>query len=107
MLPVDVGQCREHLAEAYEYGPDPTGGVPAGVVPLHDWGCAMWSMIDFRDPAGAMWLNADGDCRPQGVTFTQWLVAAMDNELSPVWPDGVPAQNGSHRTNTPTARQDR
>ena len=28
VLPIDVGQWHEHIAEANEHGPDPTGGVP-------------------------------------------------------------------------------
>lgn len=97
VLPVDVGQWHEHIAEAYEHGPDPTGRVPAGVVPLYDWGCTMWSMIDFRDPDGAMWSNADGACWRQGVSLAQWLVAAMSGELSFAWPDGVPPESEWHR----------
>ncbi|MFD8755674.1 hypothetical protein ACFV0O_32560 [Kitasatospora sp. NPDC059577] len=90
VLPVDVGQWHEHLAESYEHGPDPTGGVPAGVVPLYDWGCTRWSMIDFRDPDGAMWACAEGVCRPQDISLSQWLVAGMNGELSFVWPDDEP-----------------
>ncbi|MEU9045637.1 MULTISPECIES: hypothetical protein [unclassified Kitasatospora] len=93
VLPVDVGQRDEHIAESYEDGPGPIGGVPAGVVPLYDWGCTMWSMIDFRDPDGAMWSNAEGDCRPQGVNLAQWLAAAMDGELRFAWPDAVPSDS--------------
>ncbi|MFJ8627873.1 hypothetical protein ACIRD3_34250 [Kitasatospora sp. NPDC093550] len=77
VLPVDVGQRDEHIAESYEHGPDPTGAV----VPLYDWGCAMWSLIDFRDPDGAMWSASDGDCRPLGIGLAQWLVAVMAGEL--------------------------
>ncbi|MFB8305913.1 hypothetical protein [Kitasatospora purpeofusca] len=106
VLPVDVGQWHEHIAEAYEHGPDPTGGVPAGVVPLYDWGCTMWSMIDFRDPDGAMWSNAEGDCWPQGVSLAQWLLAAMDGELRFAWPNGVPPENEWHRPDTAAERQE-
>ncbi|MEU4116538.1 hypothetical protein AB0F71_18855 [Kitasatospora sp. NPDC028055] len=50
VLSVDVGQCHEHITEAYAYGPDPTGGVPAGVVPLYDWAarCGRWSTSATR-----------------------------------------------------------
>jgi hypothetical protein len=41
-----------HLAEIYENGPDPTGRIPAGLVPIYDWGCTIWSLVDFRDPVG-------------------------------------------------------
>ncbi|MER7579672.1 hypothetical protein [Kitasatospora sp. NPDC097691] len=94
VLPVDVGQWHEHIAESYEHGPDPTGGVPAGVVPLYDWGCTRWSMIDFRDPDGAMWSAAEGDCRPQGIDLAKWLDAALTGELCFDWPDGRGASRG-------------
>ncbi|MFI6151568.1 hypothetical protein ACIBCA_02595 [Kitasatospora sp. NPDC051170] len=92
VLPIDVGQRLDHIAEAYEDGPDPTGGVPAGVVPLYDWGCTMWSLVDFRDPDGMMWSNAEGECWPQGVSLAQWLVAAMNGEVCFAWPDGVASE---------------
>ncbi|MEV7123002.1 SMI1/KNR4 family protein [Kitasatospora griseola] len=104
--PVDVGSWQEHIATPYENGPDPSGRIPAGVVPLYDWGCTMWSMIDFRDPDGAMWSNADGDCWRQGITFGQWLVAAMDGKLRFAWPDGVPPESEWHRPNAPAGQQE-
>ncbi|MFG2918855.1 hypothetical protein ACGF0D_38965 [Kitasatospora sp. NPDC048298] len=106
VLPVDVGQGHEHIAEAYEHGPDPTGRVPAGVVPLFDWGCTLWSMVDFRDVDGAMWSNAEGDCRQQGVTLAQWLVAAMNDGLSFAWSDGVPPEGERHRPTPPADRHE-
>ncbi|MEV1204449.1 hypothetical protein [Microbispora rosea] len=30
--------------------------VPPGLVWLHNWGTAMWSLVDCRDPAGPMWI---------------------------------------------------
>ncbi|WP_149038571.1 hypothetical protein [Kitasatospora sp. MBT63] len=80
--------------------------MPAGVVPLYDWGCTMWSMIDCRDPDGPMWSNADGDCWPQGVNLAQWLVAAMDGELRFAWPNGVPPESEWHRPNASAARRE-
>ncbi|MFD8218375.1 SMI1/KNR4 family protein [Streptomyces sp. NPDC059697] len=40
------------LAEIYQDGPDPSGQIPAGLVPVYDWGCTIWSLVDFRDPPG-------------------------------------------------------
>ncbi|MFF0205946.1 SMI1/KNR4 family protein [Streptomyces sp. NPDC005017] len=70
------------LAEIYRDGPDPSGRVPAGVVPLYDWGDTVWSMVDFRDPAGPMWCTHDGDCWPQGINLAQWLAEAMEGTLT-------------------------
>lgn len=71
-----------HLAEIYEDGPDPSGVIPAGLVPVYDWGCTIWSLVDFRDPAGPMWCTRQGECRPQGINFAQWLVGSMAGTLS-------------------------
>jgi hypothetical protein len=71
-----------HLAEIYEDGPDPTGRIPAGVVPIYDWGCTIWSLVDFRDPAGPMWCNHQGDFWPQGINLAQWLTETMAGALT-------------------------
>jgi len=87
-----------HLAEIYEDGPDPTGRIPAGLVPVYDWGCTIWSLVDFRDPAGPMWCNHQGERWPQGINLAQWLTETMvgaltiDNLL-----DSQPAPSGSDR----------
>ncbi|BAJ26218.1 MULTISPECIES: hypothetical protein [Kitasatospora] len=81
--PLGTGSGRELLTVPYEHGPDPTGTVPAGVVPLYDLGCTMWWMVDFRDPDGAMWYNAEGDCQPEGITLAQWLAGVLDGEPGP------------------------
>ncbi|MFE3450287.1 SMI1/KNR4 family protein [Nonomuraea sp. NPDC059194] len=48
--PADVVECHA----AWNAGPDPF--VPSGLVWLCDWGSAIWSLVDCRDPAGPMWL---------------------------------------------------
>lgn len=35
---------------AFNSGPEPNA--PAWLVRLLDWGCAIWSLVDCRDPAG-------------------------------------------------------
>jgi hypothetical protein len=71
-----------HLAEIYENGPDPTGRIPAGLVPIYDWGCTIWSLVDFRDPVGPMWCNHQGECWPQGINLAQWLTETMASPLT-------------------------
>ncbi len=63
----------EDIAELYEDGPDPSGRIPAGLVLLHDWGCTIWSLVDFRDPAGPMWCNHEGELWPQGISLAEWV----------------------------------
>ena len=72
------------LAELYESGPDPEGRIPAGVVPIYDWGCTGWSMVDFRDPTAPMWWNEDGEAWPQNQTLAQWFMQTIDGTWT--WP---------------------
>jgi hypothetical protein len=57
----------------------PNGSHPAGVVPILDWGCAVWSLVDFRDPSGPMWgWEPNASCLdhalfPQGIPLAVWL----------------------------------
>ncbi len=60
--------------------------VPAGLVWLCDWGSAIWSLTDCRDPAGPMWVwdpVAPGavpgaPLLPQHQTLAEWLTAWLD-----------------------------
>ncbi|WP_406000834.1 SMI1/KNR4 family protein [Streptomyces sp. NBC_00829] len=70
------------LAELYQEGPDPSGLIPAGLVPVYDWGCTIWSLVDFRDPVGPMWCNHEGEIWPQGINLAEWLVEAMAGRLT-------------------------
>ncbi|MER5905528.1 hypothetical protein ABT150_36495 [Streptomyces mirabilis] len=49
------------IDELYQDGPDPSGEIPAGRVLIYDWGCTIWSQVDFADPAGGMWCTHDGE----------------------------------------------
>ncbi|MFJ3642733.1 SMI1/KNR4 family protein [Streptomyces sp. NPDC090108] len=75
------GNFRD-IAELYEDGPDPSGHIPAGVVLIYDWGCTIWSLVDFRDPAGAMWCTHQGERWPQGITLAEWLAGALAGTLT-------------------------
>jgi hypothetical protein len=70
------------IAELYQDGPDPSGRVRAGLVLLYDWGCTIWSLVDFRDPAGAMWCNHQGELWLQGITLGEWLVGTSTGTLT-------------------------
>ena len=55
-------------------------GLPASVLPLCHWGCAIYSLIDCSDPEGLMWgwdpnLGPEGmeALFPQPLTLAQWL----------------------------------
>ncbi|MEU6198072.1 hypothetical protein [Streptomyces sp. NPDC047061] len=63
ILGVSGGSAQRNfadIAELYQDGPDPSGCIPAGLVLIYDWGCAIWSVVDFRDSAGVMWCNHQG-----------------------------------------------
>ncbi|WP_405829710.1 SMI1/KNR4 family protein [Streptomyces sp. NBC_01176] len=70
------------IAELYQDGPDPSGRIPAGLVLIYDWGCTIWSLVDFRDPAGAMWVNHEGEHWPQGMNLTEWLTGTLAGTLT-------------------------
>lgn len=69
------------IADLYREGPDPSGKVPAGVVLLHDWGCSMWSMVDFRDPSAPMWGVNNGDVFEEDMLLSGWLTAWLEGRL--------------------------
>ncbi|MET7737151.1 SMI1/KNR4 family protein [Streptomyces sp. NPDC005402] len=70
------------IAELYQDGPDPSGRIPAGLVLIYDWGCTIWSLVDFRDPEGVMWVNHEGECWPQGVNLAEWLTSTLAGTLT-------------------------
>jgi hypothetical protein len=39
-------------------------------------------LVDFRDPAGPMWCNHQGDFWPQGINLAQWLTETMAGALT-------------------------
>jgi len=42
----------------------------------------IWSLVDFRDPAGAMWCNHEGEHWPQGMNLTEWLTDTLAGTLT-------------------------
>ena len=76
------GGLNEDITDPYREGWDPAVvKVPKGLVPLCDWGCAMLSMVDFRDPAGPMWGIEEGELFREGMTLAGWLERYLDGSL--------------------------
>lgn len=69
------------IADIYQDGPDPSGRIPAGLVLLFDWGCAVWSLVDFRDPSGPMWSIDNGQLFRQDMDLGQWLTRSLNGTL--------------------------
>lgn len=73
------GDDGDIVSEYASFSSDPNHSHPAGVVPILDWGCAIWSLVDFRDPSGPMWgWDPNGSCLdhalfPQGIPLAVWL----------------------------------
>lgn len=104
ILGVRGGAPQGHFADLADLpreGPDPTGQVPAGLVLLYDWGCAIWSLADFRDPAAPIWAIDNGELFPEHLTLADWLGKALDGTLrmphAPASPhDSAAGQPPSH-----------
>ncbi|MDH6709100.1 hypothetical protein P3T27_005846 [Kitasatospora sp. MAA19] len=80
-----MGGNATDLVDGYEgFKSDPDRVHPAGVVPLFELGCAIWWLVDCRDPAGPMWgWDPHGCClghalSPQGLTLAEWLAESID-----------------------------
>ena len=52
---------------------------PEKLLPICDWGCAIWSCLDCRTADGPV-VHVEGDCWAASLTFAAWLSA---------WRDGV------------------
>jgi hypothetical protein len=94
----------DDLLDAYRgsrSGPGPH--VPRQMLWLFDWGCCIWSLVDCSRPEGQMWVwdpHGAEDPSPanslfrQAMTFTEWLAAWLQGQLSdpPVTSDEVIGQ---------------
>ncbi|MBR7834907.1 SMI1/KNR4 family protein [Actinospica durhamensis] len=78
------------ITEMYRDGAEPTGTVPPGVVVIYDWGCAILSLVDFRDPAGPMWAIDNGRYFRDDMDVKEWLHRAVAGTLAMPSPDGRP-----------------
>jgi hypothetical protein len=72
----------EDITELYREGPEPTGTVPPGVVVIYDWGCAIVSLVDFRDPTGPMWVIDNGRFFRDDMDLKVWLHRSVTGVLT-------------------------
>ena len=52
-----------------------------------DFGCAMWSLLDFRHPQGQMWWWESGDRTKLDLTLPQWFAAWLAGDIDRVRED--------------------
>jgi hypothetical protein len=94
----DIFESLNQSAVAYRDDPDKR---MAGMVALLEWGCAMSTLLDCRDPAGQMWgWDPNGCCLEHAlfsmdITFNGWLAdwIARDYDDEPFYDgywDSVP-----------------
>lgn len=95
---------------------------PQGLVPVYEVGCAIWWLVDFRDPAGPMWGWDPGGCciahalAPQGLDLAGWLAETHDGGEArrieqpwvcrprPVWPPERPPRRAPTVDPVPSGR---
>ncbi|MFJ4512462.1 DUF4240 domain-containing protein [Streptomyces sp. NPDC088816] len=59
---------------------------PAGIIPLMDRGCCMWTMIDFSTAEGRIWDWDPNDCCvlvPTTLSFARWLTGWLEGWIVP------------------------
>lgn len=78
------GTDEELITFAYEQGLWDLEDVhvPYGLVKFYDWGCAMWSLVDFRHPSGPMWGADNGQLFREHMDLAEWLARAVEGTLS-------------------------
>lgn len=79
------GADEELITSAYDQGLWDLDDVhvPYGLVRFYDWGCAMWSLVDFREPSGPMWGADNGRLFREDLDLAAWLTSAVKGTLSP------------------------
>ncbi|MGW2525034.1 SMI1/KNR4 family protein [Streptomyces sp. NPDC001617] len=86
ILGVPGGEWRGNWADIVDvyqaFSSAPDNPVPDGLIWLFDWGDAIWSLVDCRDPEGPMWGwdphdGLDGALFPMGQNFAEWLTDAL------------------------------
>lgn len=65
---------------------DPDSRVPPYLVWLYDWGCAIWTLVDCRDPVGPMWgwdpnHGMDRALFPLNMNLAEWITKALEGLL--------------------------
>ncbi|MGW3121536.1 SMI1/KNR4 family protein [Streptomyces sp. NPDC001107] len=86
VLGVSGGKWRgdwADIVDVYEaFSSAPDSEVPDGFVWLFEWGDAIWSLVDCRDPLGPMWGwdptdGPEGALFPTGQNLAEWLTDAL------------------------------
>lgn len=74
----------EDLAQLHQESiSDPGSPWPPWLIGIFDWGCAIWSLVDCRDPAGPMW-SWDGNThmlREYDQSICDWLALWLECRL--------------------------
>ncbi len=86
----------ERLVTEYLLTWCPRPGHPQSVVPLLEWGCCIWSFVDFSTPEGRMWAwDPNQRCLrhalfPEPYTVAERLTGWLegDTQAMPVPPPG-------------------
>jgi hypothetical protein len=93
-----VSGAAVSIVEAYQrFRSLPDFPPPVGMVPLLDWGCALWSLVDCRGPVARMWgWDYDSDPTaplfPDQLTLAEWFEAWLNSALEwPLSPAGGPS----------------
>nr|WP_157554273.1 SMI1/KNR4 family protein [Herbidospora sakaeratensis] len=66
----------------------------AGMIQLLEWGCGLASLLDCRDPKGALWGWDPNRCCldhalfPQDITFAAWLAESIGRDFAEPFYDG-------------------
>ncbi|MEU3516730.1 SMI1/KNR4 family protein [Streptomyces sp. NPDC006654] len=86
ILGVPGGEWRgdwADITDAYQaFSSAPDNSVPSGLIWLFEWGDAIWSLVDCRDPSGSMWGWDPNDGLEDalfstGQTLSEWLADAI------------------------------
>ncbi len=76
-----MGDFQDIASVVEEFGTEPSGTVPPGIYPIYDWGCGIYTLLDFTDSDGAVWGIAQGAVFPEGINLAAWLGRAVDGTL--------------------------
>lgn len=73
----------DDIVEVYlEFTSSPDYSLPLGLVWFFDWGCGIWTLVDFRDQDGMMWGWEDGELFPLNLTLAEWISADLNGNLN-------------------------
>lgn len=91
------GDNLANIVEAHQvYSADPDHPTPPGLIWLFEWGCAIGSLVDCRDPSGRMWAWDPNKGRanvlgPLDQTLADWLGLWLECRLA--MPEGTAPPN--------------